>query len=108
MQDARKIPLPSHRYSIPMYLVAGGIATASHYVTTIAAVEGFAVVPLAASIMGFCVGSLLATLFAGNAAFFALFHDVAGLHYMLAQVLTTCALIPPGYLMSRTWVFRTS
>jgi putative flippase GtrA len=116
-----------------MYLVAGGIATASHYVTTIVAVESFRVVPLAASIAGFVVGAFVkyglnyfvafrsaqrhviaaprfalmeAILLAGNALFFWLLHDLLGLHYMAAQVLTTLALIPPGYLLGRLWVFR--
>ena len=133
MTEARDPAMPRHRYSIPMYLGAGGIATASHYVTTIALVELAGVAPLAASATGFAVGAgvkywlnyfvafrsaerhsaavprfavTLVAMFALNAAFFTLFHQWLGLHYMLAQVLTTGMLIPPGYLMSRLWVFR--
>ena len=125
--------MPGHRYSIPMYLGAGGIATASHYATTVMLVELFHVVPLAASAMGFAVGAcvkyflnyfvafrsvephsaavprfvaMLVILFLLNAGFFWLFNEALGLHYMVAQVLTTGAIIPPGYLLSRFWVFR--
>ena len=125
--------MPAHRYSIPMYVGAGGIATASHYATTITAVELFGVMPLAASALGFAFGAvvkywlnysvafrstgphavalprfavMLGILFVLNAAFFALLHQAAGFHYMLAQVATTVMLIPPGYLLSRLWVFR--
>jgi hypothetical protein len=37
--------MPRHRYSIPAYIGAGGIATGCHYVTTIAAVELLGVRP---------------------------------------------------------------
>ena len=116
-----------------MYLIAGGIATASHYVTTIGAVEYFRMVPLAASIAGFVVGAFVkyglnyfvafrsaqrhviavprfalmeGILLSGNALFFWLLHNLFGLHYMVAQVLTTGLLIPPGYFLARVWVFR--
>lgn len=133
MPNARDIAMPSHRYSVPMYVGAGGIATAAHYATTVAAVELFGVAPLVASAAGFAVGAgvkywlnyfvafrsgerhsaavprfavMLAILFVLNAGFFSLLHQGLGLHYMLAQVLTTGLLIPPGYLLSRLWVFR--
>jgi putative flippase GtrA len=48
---------------------------------------------------------MLGALFALNALFFALLNQGLGLHYMVAQVLTTGLLIPPGYLLSRLWVF---
>jgi putative flippase GtrA len=133
MKDALDAGIPRHRYSIPMYLGAGGIATASHYVTTIALVELAHVEPLVASASGFAVGAgvkywlnyfvafrsaephstavprfafMLVLMFLLNLAFFALFNQWFGLHYVLAQVLTTGVLIPPGYLLSRIWVFR--
>ena len=37
---------------------------------------------------------------------FAALHRGLGLHYMLAQVLTTGLLVLPGYALSRGWVFR--
>ena len=125
--------MPGHRYSIPMYLGAGGIATASHYATMIAAMELLGVKPLIATGAGFAVGAAvkywlnyvvafrstehhtaalprfaltLAILFGLNLAFFSAFNEWLGSPY-LAQVLTTGALIPPGYLLSRLWVFRT-
>src|SRR5258706_14790817 len=55
----RSARLPGHRYSIPMYLGAGGISTAGHYATTVAAVEIFGVAPVAASAAGFAVGATL-------------------------------------------------
>jgi putative flippase GtrA len=124
---------PGHRRSLPVYVGAGGIATASHYAVTIAAVEGLAVAPLAASMLGFAVGATvkywlnysiafrsrtshtravsrfvvaLAMMFAMNAALFALLQRGLGLHYLLAQALTTILLIPPGYVIHRQWVFR--
>jgi putative flippase GtrA len=135
MRNGRDIGMPRHRYSIPMYVGAGGIATGSHYVTTIAAVELLGVHPVAASAGGFAVGALVKyclnyfvafrsgerhavaiprfVLMVGamlvlNTLIFALLHQGAGLHYMAAQVLTTVLLIPPGYLVSRLWVFRSA
>jgi putative flippase GtrA len=129
MQD----PRVSHRRSVPLYIGAGGIATASHYAATIAAVEGFRVTPVAASVAGFAIGAAvkywlnysvafrsrsphtiafaryagaLAVFMAANAAIFALLQRGLGLHYLVAQVITTIVLIPPGYLLHRHWVFR--
>jgi len=133
MQGSPDVRMPRHRYSIPMYIGAGGIATASHYATMIVLVQLFDVVPLAATATGFIVGAvvkyvlnhkvvfltdarhdaavprfavMLVVMFALNAACFATLNQGAGLHYIVAQVLTTILLIPPGYLMSRLWVFR--
>lgn len=124
---------PGHRRSLPVYVGAGGVATASHYAVTIAAVEGLSVAPLAASMLGFATGAAvkywlnysvafrsrssharamsrfvvaLAMLFALNAAIFALLQRHLGLHYMIAQAITTILLIPPGYVIHRQWVFR--
>jgi putative flippase GtrA len=126
---------PRHARSLPMYLGAGGIATACHYLCTIALVEVFGATPLAASATGFVVGATakyflnyfyafeseerhsvavvkfllsLALLFALNALFFYTLNELLGLHYMVAQVLTTALLIPPGYVVSRRWVFATA
>jgi putative flippase GtrA len=124
--------LPHHRKSLPLYIGAGGIATACHYAFTVGAVEGFGVAPFVASSAGFAVGAAakyflnyfyafesderhgvavvrfvlsLALLFSLNAAFFYALNTLLGLHYLLAQVITTALLIPPGYLVSRRWVF---
>jgi len=131
MQEADAAP--RHRRSLPMYVGAGGVATASHYVVTIAAVEAFGVAPIAASAAGFATGAAvkywlnyklafqsrarhshamlrfaiaLALMMAANTAIFAVLQRGLGLHYILAQAITTILLIPPGYVLHRQWVFR--
>jgi putative flippase GtrA len=123
---------PGHRRSLPIYIGAGFLSVGGHYAVTIAAVELAGAPPLAASAAGFCVGAAikyalnyffafrsaerhsvalvkfsvtLVVMFSLNALFFSLLQQGAGLHYMVAQVLTTGLLIPPGYLLSRLWVF---
>lgn len=115
-----------------MYIAAGFAAVGGHYATTIAGVELLDARPLAASAAGFCVGAVikyvlnyflafrsaekhsaalakfavaLAVLFALNALVFWVLQSGLGLHYIVAQVLTTGALILPGYFLSRLWVF---
>ena len=124
---------PGHRRSLPVYVGAGGISTAAHYVVTIAAVELFAVPPVVASASGFAVGAAikywlnysiafrsrerhslaiarflvaLAAMMALNTAIFAAFQRALGMHYLVAQMITTILLIPPGYVLHRKWVFR--
>jgi putative flippase GtrA len=126
-------PRVSHRRSVPIYIGAGGIATGSHYAVTIAGVEILHVEPLVASVAGFAVGATvkywlnysiafrsnarhtvalgryvvtLALMMAGNAAIFAALQSGLKMHYLVAQVLTTILLIPPGYVIHRRWVFR--
>ncbi|HUP30166.1 MAG TPA: GtrA family protein [Usitatibacter sp.] len=135
MQDDETAEHPARRHwrSFPIYVGAGGIATASHYAVTIAAVERFAVAPIAATVMGFLTGSAikyglnysaafrsrtphahavprfliaLAVMLGLNTLIFAVLERGVGLHYLLAQVVTTILLIPPGYLLHRQWVFR--
>jgi putative flippase GtrA len=124
---------PRHRRSLPLYVGAGGVATAAHYFVTIVAVEAFAVMPIVASAGGFATGAAikywlnyslafrsrarhlpalarflvaLAALMALYTGLFALFKYSLGMHYLVAQVLTTIVLILPGYLAHRQWVFR--
>jgi putative flippase GtrA len=123
---------PRHRRSLPVYIGSGFLAVAGHYAVTIAAVEGLAAPPLAASAAGFCVGAvikylcnyflafrsdarhatalarfavMLGVMFGLNALCFASLQQGLGLHYLVAQLLTTGLLIPPGYVLSRRWVF---
>lgn len=122
-----------HGRSFPVYVGSGGVATAGHYAVTIAAVELIGAAPVAASAAGFAVGAgvkywlnyvvafqsrarhaaamtryvvMLAVMLALNTLVFALLQRGLGLHYIVAQVLTTILLIPPGYVVSRHWVFR--
>lgn len=132
-ESGRGLRRPHHRRSFPIYVGSGLVATAFHYGLTIGAVEGLGVRPLAASSAGFCLGAMvkyafnyhlafeseeqhvdavprfalmLALLFAGNALLFWTLHDQGGLNYIVAQVLTTGALVPLGYAINRIWVFR--
>jgi putative flippase GtrA len=125
--------LPRHRRSLPVYVGAGGIATASHYAFVIGAVELFGIPPIVATTLGFALGAAikywlnytaafasraahsqamvrfvvtLATLMAVNAACFYLLSAKLGMHYLVAQAIVTVALIPPGYYIHRHWVFR--
>ena len=120
-----------HRRSVPLYVGAGGIATAAHYLVQVALVELGLATPLAATMVGFTVGATVKYLlnyrftfrsaelhrevvgryvvalgieFLLNAVLFAALHSL-GMHYMLAQALTTILGIPPGYVMHRFWVF---
>jgi putative flippase GtrA len=133
MRNSRDIGMPAHRYSVPMYIVAGFGATGSHYAMTLLAVEWLGIRPLTASAIGFAVGAAvkyalnnfvafrsrgshvttlprfgatLGVLFLFNMGFFALLHEILGVQYMIAQVATTALLIIPGYTLSRFWVFR--
>lgn len=126
-------PPVRHRRGVPMYVGAGGVATASHYGVTIACVELLGIAPVVATMLGFGVGSVvkywlnysvafqsrarhrravarymiaLVSLLALNTLVFALLQEGLGLHYILAQALTTILLIPPGYVIHRQWVFR--
>jgi putative flippase GtrA len=124
---------PGHKRSFALYVVSGFAATGTHYAFTVLVVEAFGWRPLVATSVGFLVGAItkyflnyflafesdqphLATiprfavmlggLFSANAAIFWALHDQAGLHYMLAQVITTGLLVPVGYVINRIWVFR--
>ena len=99
---------------------------------TIASVELLGVRPVIASAAGFLTGAAvkyalnyfvafrsgqrhavalarfvvtLAVFFVLNSLLFLLLNERYGLHYILAQVLTTGLLVPPSYLVSRYWVF---
>jgi putative flippase GtrA len=130
---ASRPPPVRHRRSLPVYVGSGGIATASHYGVTIASVELLGIAPILATMLGFAVGAVikywlnysvavrsrarhgravtryviaLLALLALNTLVFALLQKGTGLHYILAQALTTILLIPPGYMIHRQWVFR--
>jgi putative flippase GtrA len=121
-----------HARSFPVYVGSGGIATASHYAVTVVAVEFLSVPPVVATSIGFIVGAIVkywlnyavafqsrarhigaiarfaifvAALLALNTVIFELLHGMLGLHYLVAQALSTLGLIPPGYFINRHWVF---
>ena len=129
----RRTPRPGHKRSFFMYLVSGVASVATHYAFTVFAVEVLGWRALVATSVGFVVGAvtkyfmnyvlafqseephlsaiprfavMLGGLFTANAAIFWALHEHAGLHYMVAQVLTTCLLVPVGYVINRIWVFR--
>lgn len=118
--------------TLVLYVVAGGMATAVHYLVTIVSVEGFRMDALLASMGGFTLGAatkyvlnyfvafrsgqrhvraaprfvaMLALMFAANAVLFWLLNEVAGVFYIVAQAVTTLALVPFGYAINRSWVF---
>ncbi len=122
----------SHRASIPLYIIVGVIVTATHYAFVAIAVEVFGIWPVAATVGGFVIASVLKYVLNYSVAFrsaqphpvtvlryvcslavmlglttlcFTFFYEWVGLHYMVAQVLTTGLMIPPGYLLSRQFVF---
>ena len=126
-------PQARHRRSVPIYVGAGGVATASHYAVTIAAVELLGVAAIIATAIGYATGALIkywlnysvafrsraphthallrfavtqAILLGLNTLLFAALQGGLKMHYLLAQALTTILLIPPGYVIHRTWVFR--
>ena len=129
----RSAPRPGHKRSFAMYIVSGLAATGTHYAFAIVAVEVFGWRALYATSAGFMVGAItkyvtnyflafeseephlsaiprfavmLGFLFISNGAIFWALNEHGGLHYMLAQVLTTGLLIPVGYVINRIWVFR--
>jgi putative flippase GtrA len=124
--------LKRHAWSFPVYVGSGGVATASHYAVAIVLVELLSVAPVIATSIGFIVGGIVkyglnysvafrssarhvgaitrfaifvASLLALNTVVFELLHGTLGLHYLLAQALSTIVLIPPGYFINRHWVF---
>lgn len=115
------------------YGIAGGLATASHYVTMVALVWAWNGWELLATSVGFVVGAFvkyplnywmvftsrqrhriavprfvatLAASFLANGALFALFRHLLDTHYLVPQVLTTAIIVVGNYLVARFWVFR--
>ena len=105
----------------------------SHYVIIVAGVELAQVRPVYASAVGYVIGAtvkywlnytvafrssaphlsavvrfvlMLGVLFLLNGALFWILNEALHVHYLVAQIITTTALIFPGYLLSRDWVFR--
>lgn len=122
-----------HRRSLPIYVGSGGIATASHYAVAIVGVELLGVAAIVATTVGYATGALIkywlnysvafrsnarhthailrfavtqGVLLVLNTTIFGVLQGGLGLHYLIAQAITTVLLIPPGYVIHRAWVFR--
>jgi putative flippase GtrA len=115
------------------FAAVGVLGTASHYLVLVLAVELVAVDPVLASFLGAVTGAVInyflnhaitfkstvahrqglpkflmvaASGLALNTGSMALLFDVAGLHYVLSQVLATGAVLVWNYLGSALWAFR--
>jgi putative flippase GtrA len=111
---------------------AGGIGTAAHYLLLLALVMGWAVNPVLASALGFLAGLLvnyllshhwvfrsrrrhLETAFkflviagaglALNTGLMQIAISMAGIHYLLAQVLATAVVLLWNFAGNRFWTF---
>ncbi len=114
------------------YAFVGAIGTAAHYVVLIALVQGAGVGPVAGSTAGAVVGAIVnyvlnhrytfasrkrhthalprfaAIACAGmivNAALLAILVNGFGVHYLVAQVVATLAVLGLTYVTNRAWTF---
>jgi putative flippase GtrA len=126
------LSLPAGLLRVVRFAAVGAVGTAAHYALLLALVEGFGAAPLAGSAAGFGLGAVvnygLGRLFvfrsgrphrealprffvvalAGlgwNALLMALL-TALGLHYLVAQILTTAALLLWHYGAHAVWTFR--
>ncbi|TVQ99149.1 MAG: GtrA family protein [Desulfovibrionales bacterium] len=110
----------------------GAIGTGIHYLTLILAVSGFGLAPTTGTGIGAAIGALTnyvlnrritfrstcrhceampkflitaASSLVLNVIIVGLLTHV-GLHYLLAQVIATCAVLVVNYLVARFWIFR--
>lgn len=129
----RPLRSPSWRQFLTFTLV-GAFGTAAHYLVLAALVEAFGVQVLAATTAGFVCGAIVnyvlnrrytfdssarhavalpkfltvATLGAGiNWLVMAVLTSVAGLHYMVAQLLATATVLAWNFIANHAWTFRT-
>jgi putative flippase GtrA len=113
----------------------GAIGTAAHYLTLVSLVEGLQLQPVLASSAGALVGALvnyilnyhytfrsdqahlsaltkfltIATIgFVLNGLLMSLLAIHLGMHYLLAQVITTALVLVWNFLGNRLWTFRTT
>jgi putative flippase GtrA len=127
---ARLIAQEAGRFA--KYVVAGLVATGTHYVVMVILVSRFALPEVVASSIGFIAGACvkyplnywavfasgerhaaaipkfvlsLAIGFVLNAVLFAILLRALDVHYMVSQVLTTGLVLFVNYLLARWWVF---
>jgi putative flippase GtrA len=114
------------------YVVAGLVATGTHYVVMVVLIDRFAIPEVVASSIGFIAGACvkyplnywavfgsgerhgvaipryvfsLAIAFVLNAVMFAVLLRLLDVHYMVSQVLTTGTVLFVNYLLARYWIF---
>lgn len=115
------------------FAIVGAVGTAAHYALLLALVEFLGVDPVAGSVAGFLLGALVnytlnrSLVFrsqrqhvealprflavagvglVGNSALMSLLVGPVGLHYLLAQILTTSLLLVWHYGANALWTFR--
>lgn len=114
------------------FAAVGAVGTLAHYSLLIALVEGLGAQPLVGSVAGFLLGAMVNYSFSRrfvfdsarthvealprfmavaamglcwNAALMYLLADLLGLHYLLAQMLTTALLLLWHYAGNALWTF---
>lgn len=115
------------------YAVSGVVAAAVHFGVMILLVESFAIVPTLASAIGFCVAVFtnyrlqyhwtfmaagshgvtfaryllvtLVTLFVNTALLWAL-TEVAGIHYLIAQLVATATVVSLNFTINYRYTFN--
>lgn len=125
--------LHGHVGRLLRFALVGAVGTAAHYALLLALVEGAGVDPIAGSVAGFLLGALvnytmnrtlvfrsdrahaealprfLAIAGMGlcwNALLMYLFVDLVGVHYLIAQIVTTAILLGWHYVGNALWTFR--
>ncbi|TAH43874.1 MAG: GtrA family protein [Betaproteobacteria bacterium] len=115
------------------FAAVGAVGTLAHYALLLTLVEGFGASPLAGATAGFVLGAIVnytlsrllvfdtdrahvealprffavATIgLAWTALLMKLFVDVLGLHYLVAQLVTTALLLLWHYAGNAVWTFR--
>ena len=126
------LALPAGLRRLMRFAAVGAVGTAAHYALLLALVEGFGAAPLAGSAAGFGLGAVInyglgrllvfrsgrphrealprfvLVVLAGlgwNALLMALL-SALGLHYVVAQILTTALLLLWHYGVHAVWTFR--
>ena len=124
---------PGHATRFLRFAIVGAVGTAAQYALLLALVEGAGADPVVGSVAGFVLGALvnytlnrtlvfrsdrahvealprfLAVAGMGlcwNALLMYVLVDVAGVHYFIAQILTTGLLLGWHYAGNALWTFR--
>jgi putative flippase GtrA len=130
-EAAYRARMSLHR-QFSMFVVVGVAAAVVHYGVLIALVEMWRIRPVPATLAGYVAGGVVSyalnrrhtyqsdrphdeagwrfAVVAGvgfllTSAFMYLLHDLAGLHYLLAQVVTTGVVLVWSFVAHRLWTF---